>query len=440
MRWWKNKKEDQELFQKKLSEEGTEIRTNPARGWYSIYTFSVLEEIDPGELRWSLQADECMALVLISLQAYRERPLDFFALKNLQRILCFFAEHQKQVVLRPLYDLAGQGREAEPENFQLVLQHASQISHLLCETEHSVMLWQGLLIGSWGEMHDSSYLTKEHLRSLWKCIREELGDQIPVAVRTPAQWRRLIEEEKYRAHAEGLTLFDDAIGGSLTHLGTFGTQLREAAGWEASWIREEELGFEAEITRNLPFGGEVLSWQGELSYEQKNPYLDSRKVISLFRTLHLTYLNEVYDRKLLDQWERVPSGEKGIWEEKSLYEYVGAHLGYRFLVLDVQVKEKKLTRQRKLEICLGNQGFAKCMDEVEMELSIRQQKGEKEEVLPLSYKLNKLEPGKTVWVELLIPQKEGDLYLSAKRKKDGQPLFWANKGREPEVFLGHCMM
>lgn len=439
-KWWENSKSDSIIFQKKLSGEGTERRKNPARGWYSIYTFSVLDEIDPEELRWSLRKDENIALVRINLAAYRTKSLDLFALENLKKILEFFAEYKKDVVLRPVYDLEGKGKEAEPDQFELVLQHAGQISQLLQKTKHSVMLWQGLLIGSWGEMHDSSYLLKEHLQALWKCLRKNLGDRIPVAVRTPVQWRMLVSEEDYKSQEKNrvrLTLFDDAIMGSATHLGTFGTQIREAAGWENAWIREDELEFEEKITRNLPFGGEVLSPQNTEQKEvEVKRYLDGERALCLLRQMHLTYLNQVYDRRILDQWEQIPSGQKGVWTEKSLCEYIGAHLGYRFLIRDVQIIRNGYRKRMKCKFSISNQGFARCMDSLDTELKISSGDREKEVIIPIEYDLSQLDAEQVIELEVLLPETEGDCYLSLYRHKDGQPVFLANKGAEPDVFLG----
>ena len=434
-KWWKNKR-DLLFFQKKLSEEGTEKRINPARGWYSIYTFSVLDEINPEELCWSLQKDESIALVRISLQAYRTSPLDFFALENLKKILNFFAKYKKDVVLRPLYDLEGRGIESEPDNFELILRHAVQISGILQKTEHSVILWQGLLIGSWGEMHSSAYLSKEHLQAIWHCLKENLGELIPIAVRTPVQWRMLVSEEEYNKRGEklcGLTLFDDAILGSATHLGTFGTQIREAAGWEKPWIREDELEFEETITRKLPFGGEVLSPQSTEKEEQK---VNSKAVIRLLKQLHLTYLNHVYDRKILNQWEQTPSGRKGVWEKKSLYEYIGAHLGYRFWVRDVEIVRNRYKKKMKFEITVCNQGFGECMDSVDVQLKIRQKEKKSEFIVPIECDLRNLASGQEVKLKILLPEEEGECYLALTRHKDGQPVFMANKGAESEILLG----
>lgn len=117
----------------------------------------------------------------------------------------------------------------------------SRLVGLLRDMQHSVFIFQGMLAGSWGEMHDSRYLSPECINRMWNCMRQYLGDEIYLAVRTPAQWRTLRSEKEFRqkkyAH---LALFDDGILGSMTHLGTFGTELREAAGWAQAWTRKEE--------------------------------------------------------------------------------------------------------------------------------------------------------------------------------------------------------
>ena len=220
--FWKKKKAWE--FSQEVLEEGEEILyENPERGWYEIYTFQVEEKIDPQELKWSLHEQETLALVLLDLQKFREKPLDEQALYNIKTILYFFASHKKDVILRPVYDREGKGLEAEPESFELVLTHLIQIGEVLEKEKHSVLVFQGFLVGSWGEMHTSAYLTEEHIRQMWDMLKIHTTDKIRVAVRTPAQWRTLIPEEKFQKQEwKALGLFDDGIFGSTTHLGTFG--------------------------------------------------------------------------------------------------------------------------------------------------------------------------------------------------------------------------
>ena len=115
IRFWKKKKAWE--FSQEVLEEGEEILyENPERGWYEIYTFPVEEKIDPQELKWSLHEQETLALVLLDLQKFREKPLDEQAIYNIKTILYFFASHKKDVILRPVYDREGKGLEAEPES------------------------------------------------------------------------------------------------------------------------------------------------------------------------------------------------------------------------------------------------------------------------------------------------------------------------------------
>ena len=70
-------------------------------------------------------------------------------------------------------------------------------------------------------------------------MREYLGEDICLAVRTPSQWRTLKSEEDFlQKKYFRLSLFDDGIQGSLTHLGTFGTMTKEAVHGpeKKSWI------------------------------------------------------------------------------------------------------------------------------------------------------------------------------------------------------------
>lgn len=101
------------------------------------------------------------------------------------------------MILRPVYDRVGKGRQHEPETFEQVMMHLQQMGEALQQNAFSVVIFQGLLVGSWGEMHDSSYLSQEHLEKLSQCILPYLEKEIYLAVRTPAQWRQLVDEKTF---------------------------------------------------------------------------------------------------------------------------------------------------------------------------------------------------------------------------------------------------
>lgn len=416
-------------FQSADLEEGKEWLENPARGWYGIYTFLAEQEMDPEQLRWSLRKGETLALIVLDIGSFRRRALDPAALERIRSILLFFAEEKRDVILRPVYDREGFGMEREPETFDLVLTHLSQIGELLQEGEHSVCIFQGLLIGSWGELHHSRYLAETQLRQLYERIRPYLGETIYLAVRTPAQWRTLSSQTQ---KTERLTLFDDGMFGSASHMGTFGTMTREAAGWKQPWSRKEELEFLGERTITVPCGGEAIAPQSRETQARNTAGF----VVQELRMLHVTYLNRVYDRKILDQWEQMRWQGDGIWSGSSLIEYVGAHLGYRILVK--RAEGKRIWRNRAgLILELENIGFGTPFQEGELVLLCG---SEAAETCVIPFDIRTLIPGKRVTLQIRIKWQEGPLFLQLRRKKDGQVIRFANKNSADTLYLGslHC--
>ena len=412
-----NKKDDRRLkFVSGKFTEASAVIKNPAQGWYSIYPFKMEEEINPEELKWCLKEEESVALVLLDLSAYQKIPLDFFAKKNITDILRFFKKYHKDVILRPVYDQNGNGMKKEPETLDLILEHIRQICEILRNQSHTVFLFQGFLIGSWGEMHSSRYLSEENLKTLYHCIRENLEEEIYLAVRTPAIWRKLTRKEVWQnGKFENLALFNDALFASDTDLGTYGTMTQEAAGWKNSWNRQEELGFETTITGETPFGGEVI-------LGEKRPLF---VLLREMRQLHLTYLNSNHDFKALEHWKKEAWCQPDVFQGKSFYEYAGAHMGYRFVVRNVTAEYRMWTRNWKLEIEIENRGFGKCFQNTEIVICMENEKENREIILDAD--LREWRSGEVKTVFCSLPSVRADFYIQARRKSDQEPVYFANK-------------
>ena len=419
------------IFQQAELTESRDSLENPARGWYGIYTFPVQELIDPEELRWSLREGESLALVLLDIHKYCNMPLDERALSNIRSILSFFMRYKRDVILRPVYDREGKGKEHEPDTFKQVLEHIQQIGEILRDMKHSVFIFQGMLVGSWGEMHDSRYLSPENMNRMWTCMQQYLGKEIYLAVRTPTQWRTLRNEKEFskKEYAQ-LTLFDDGILGSMSHLGTFGTMTREAAGWNQAWMRKEELEFMDCLAKDVPCGGEVTSCiekDSERIYEAKFAANELRK-------MHLTYLDNTYDMKVLDLWKDIPwdcSDDSDIWKGCSLYEYVGEHLGYRLIVRKTEIKQ---LRRGKTEftIVIENVGFGKLFQETELLLTV-----EKKTEVQVLINMEAIYAGTICQGKAVIDSTEGKVFLKLQRKKDGRAIRFANKNSTDCLYLGY---
>ncbi|MCM1191371.1 MAG: DUF4874 domain-containing protein [Butyrivibrio sp.] len=335
---------------------------NPCRGWYQIHTFQADEEPDFGELEWCLDRKASLALVFVDIGGFRDRRLDPEALDRIRRILSFFRDNQYDMILRVAYDHQGKAVEREPYFWDQVKEHMRQVGELLQEYGESIFIYQGLLTGNWGEMHTTRFQDEKKRKELWSILQEYRPAGTYGAVRRPAYWRQLHGEQKNGKYGPGdMGLFDDAMFASADHLGTFGTLSREN-GWGEAWKREEELCFEEELCRSVPNGGEAV--YGEAFQAQLTPKL----VEDLLRRMHITYLNKVYDAGILDIWRQWKYSGAEAWNGKSLYDYIGAHLGYRLVIRDVRFQAGRGGDSGKLEITVENTGFASLYQETEFRL------------------------------------------------------------------------
>lgn len=413
-------------FQPEELLETSEVLKNPARGWYTIYPFFLEQEPDFEELFWCLRKEETLALVIINIGAYRECALEEEALDRIRRILKFFANHSYDMILRITYDHEGKAVEREPFFFKQVVQHLEQLLPVVREFQDAVFVMQGMLVGNWGEMHTSRFVFPEKLKQLWEILKNGLEDRIFLAVRRPSMWRMFHPEECGKAQhaADSMALFDDAIFGSESHLGTFGKEPKESAAWDGVWSRQDELAFEEQLCRKVPNGGEVVC--GKQYTQEFTP----ASTLEVLRQMHITYLNQAYDEAILNQWKQWE------WQNDSFYDYVGNYLGYRFCVRKTEVfpgaREKELT----VSVTIENTGFANCYQEAEVYLEWETAEGEKRKIV-LAPDIKGWNSGQMQSISGNIPMEYCKLYVSARRIRDGRTIYFANQADENgRVYLG----
>lgn len=450
----KKRKEGFRLEAAVPEEEITSVR-NPGRGWYQLYSFVAHEGIVTEELKWSIDEADTLALVIIDIGAYREESVSEQGLENIRAILDFFAKAKKDMILRIVYDREGKGLEKEPAFFSQIIEHIRQLSPMIKEYEKNILTFQGVLVGSWGEMHSSRYLSEERLCTLAQELWEGLGGSCPLAVRRPVYWRMLEQEWENRegeAYPGPYGLFDDAMFASDTHLGTFGEE-EGRRGWTEPWGVGEELAFENWLGDYVLCGGEAVAPQlGEEVCQ------NGGRITERLQQMHITYLNRVYDEKLLTHWKEINCGRCGIWEEVSCYDYVGSHLGYRFVIRGVRLASEE--QDTLLEIEIENCGFAGIFQEAEVWLEVEE--NGKSRSIPVDCDVKKWKSGMVSKVlvdlgEILEKGEEGGigvkgsseenrsnkdnrqwkLYLRMKRKWDGQRILFGNRGEgDGRVLLG----
>jgi hypothetical protein len=339
---------------------------NPYRGVYSIYRFRA--ESDCVE-DTALSIKDCtvphghrLALVEIHLGRYKDSPLPEDALHRIRRIFQCFAKQKCAMILRFLYDWDGAGIQHEPESRDVILSHMEQLEPLFGEFSDSIFLLQGLFTGSWGEMHSTRYDSARDMLALAEKLFASVPEGIFLSVRCPNQWRTLFRTRYALSQKEAhqtimqsrFGLYNDAILGSETDLGTYGTQAWEKAALCGEKLtRTDELMFQKKLCQYVPNGGEVV-------YE--SPLNDLEPAIQTLETMHVTYLNCDYDAAVLEKWKksRISRG-KSAWSGCSGYDYIAAHLGYRFLIKSMKMRGiNGLERGISFEMELVNEGFAPC--------------------------------------------------------------------------------
>ncbi len=429
-------KQNRMFFQKTEFAEVSGDLNNPARGWYQIFPFYADEKPDFNRIAWCNTDKETLALVIINIGSFQDENISEAALGNMREILAYFCEKQFDVVLRITYDHEGYALEREPFFLAQVKEHMKQIAPLIKEFQEHIFVYQGMLIGNWGEMHTSKFVTPSRLKELWSVMKSEFGQEVFFAVRKPAFWRLLHPEscDCMQLPDDRMGLFDDAIFGSMTHLGTFGANPRENSGWDAQWNRESELEFEDNLCRFVPNGGEILSGESFLQESAK------QQIIQTLKRMHVTYLNRDYDKVILDLWKEWNSGVSGIWQDKSLYDYIGAHLGYRFVVRDILVESREQDEESlNLTILIENVGFANCYQDL---VAVLEWITEENQLYrsELSVDLCKCDSNTTIHIPVVFKAQKCYLYLSLMRRRDNRVVYFANAtDQSGRVYLGRFL-
>ena len=344
--------------------ERCEMLQNPYRGLYTIYKFFAHDELVP-ELGYTIEESvlrpkQSLCLIEINLVHYNESPLSEEALDHVRRIFSFFSGNQREMIVRFVYDWDGKGFQHEPREIGVILEHMQQLSPLLKQFMNSIYILQGLFIGSWGEMHNSRYMSERNIMKLAHQLYKCSGERTYIAVRCPSFWRTIFKTYNPLSEAQSFSesmparfsLFNDGILASDTDFGTYGILTkRESTSYSDKLTREEELDFQDKLCRYVPNGGETV-----YAPEGNNFNL----VCQTFKRMHVSYLNADYDRAVLMKWQESKTCIQDVaWKDKSVYDYIVAHLGYRFSVEAVKVS---LIKGRQNRLCvsvkLKNTGFS----------------------------------------------------------------------------------
>ena len=423
----------------------TEELKNPVRGWYQLYSFRVEESFDAKAWLMYLSADETgrndtLVLLCMDLGAYRDKDLDREALSHIDTILSCFADSGRDIILRFSYDFEGKGMEKEPDRFSQVEKHFEQLAPVLEKHRASIYIYQGILVGSWGEMHSSKFLSAHHIRVLEEKLGQMTAD-IFRAVRRPVFWRYLYSEsEAAKAmEKEKVGFYNDAILGSDTDLGTYGdteTAQKNDDDWEQPWSLQKEMSFLDAICRYAPNGGEVVAGEAGREYIQEMFSLEET-VTGLWKR-HISYLNRGHDSKVLDTWKNCFWEKPDSWNGITGWDYIGRHLGYRFVIRKVEAVTLE-NHDLCFQIEIENIGFSNLYHEADIFLEYIDSGGlcQREKI---TCDIRRLDSRQSVQLSHRTKHGEGKYYISMQRKRDNRIIFFGNPAdKDGRVFLGEIV-
>jgi len=416
----------------------TENLVNSNRGFYQIFTLNLGVKPDYALYESCLVPQEKLVLLIVDIGAYRNASFPEERLEDIKTFIEFFQMREKSVILRVAYDQNGHGAEMEPDSFDVVKDHLSQLALVVGSLEQPIFIWQGFMLGNWGEMHGSKYIGKAFFDELLAILYEKLSPKTYICVRKPSHYRMICRdftEVNKNPEYKRIGLFNDAILASDTDMGTYSKEA--SAGWGNLWAREEELDFQNQICAYAPNGGEVVFGEGYIKQ------FSSEEIIDLFRRMKLSYLNRLYDLKVIEEWQKTSYFCKGVWNGRILYDYIAAHLGYRY-----HIKNASMTMLRdigdgpkgELTIEVENLGFANAYEEIQLVLML-ENAGTYRRTYPIG-SIRNLGYGDSKSFCVLLALSElkkykTDIYVYAEATETGEIIKLANKMDENRAILGY---
>lgn len=371
---------------------------NPDRGWFHLYTFDVRsDKTEPGLETVVTDPDQSVVLILICIGKKVTSETE----EKITEIIDRFASDGKDIVLRITYDTNGHALEKEPENIEDVLECAEKVGKLVSKLGDKIFVYQGLLVGNWGEMHTTRYDDHESLRRIYEKISsfETCDTGVYITVRRPDIHMSLAKP------GDRLGLFNDAILASEDELGTY-------------YDPETDTEYESNVSAKVPYGGETVFGNGYIKT------LSDKEILSRFAKKKITYLNSDHDTELLDY----------LRTDEKLYGYISKHLGYRFYVSGVSFSKGS----KMLCVKVINSGFAPVYRNTRSILCYTDSSGktyEQETELDLSLGLElKAVIPERIFADFKMPVR---VSLKTVRRFDGREIHFVNAPcEEGGVYLG----
>ena len=168
-----------------------------------------------------------------------------------------------------------------------------------------------------------------------------------------------------------------------------------------------------------------------------NPYNDLPNALSDLAVMHVSYLNAQHDAAVLDKWKNSSyTGSDSLFSGKSGYDYISAHLGYRYVLTGSDLSYHAfLDNTATLTLKINNRGFAPAYRSFISKLYLTNQKtNERTEVLTTIDNRTIVGENDSVFaIDLDVRSIQNGSYNVTLEMKDsytGLPIHFANLGYE----------
>lgn len=342
--------------------ESTDYFSNPWTGIYTYFACDINDDASYSEesvtSSWGYTSEQDLVQVLLDIGAYKDSDISERGLSEIETIIKTFAAGGKQMIVRFRYDSVGNGYGQDPSSISIVKNHISQLSEILNRYADHVFMVQGIIVGSYGEMNTSRYLSPANVRSLARCWGRSLDKSIYITVRTPRHQRIVFSAYKLPTEdtldtgrlVSRVGLYNDGLLGNKYDLGTYGGgDISVPENWYMNGLPSLEMNYQNQLCLYVPNGGEVAYYENSSS-----TFKSARKRFSKMR---IGYLNVGLPEKVIKNWENSTYTKKGsIWNGMSGRNYIYRHVGYRYVIKGANIRQSGSTNN--ITVRIRNVGYA----------------------------------------------------------------------------------
>ncbi len=345
---------------------------NPYCGFYHIYDYTIADDavFDPNSLTPFLQEDNLSRLCLlrIDLQRYREGAISDYGLAQVSAILSAWAGTDKDLLLRFTYGPDAFSDMEEPAELTTVYLHMEQLAPIIHEYASRIAAFQGDFIGSHGHGMNSALAEDNDVSELLQYLRSLLDPSVEIAACGAEQYHRVLNDTN-EEYMKTFSIYYDDIGTALP----------------------------PDAVKRFQITGRDHILGGTVGADAALADPSSGAALTLLRQLRLSYLQTSEDSEILQAWKNATYRDDSVFSGVTLYDYVAAHLGYRYVLTSLSMEFNTWQDEdAALQIGIRNDGFANATRPFDTTLFLRNDETEELITFPLDTDNRDWEPDEEI--------------------------------------------